>query len=128
MSDHEDVVQKIFNAFSRQGFTVQRRGNNLPKGSGRLNAIYRPDMMIRGGEDQDIIWLVEVETSQAGKSVVGAMVLADACMEKEIESGQQKEKPSMMFIFYRASANLQLAEKRSEALKQQRRFAIFHRS
>jgi len=121
MSDHEVVVQRISDALSGRGFYVQIRGNNLPKGSRRTEAIYRPDLIVRSKQDQDIIWLVEVETSQAGKSVVGAMMLADICMEEEIKRGRQREKPGIMFIFYRESANLQLAEKRLEALRRRRR-------
>ena len=121
MSDHEDVLQRISDVFSDRGFDVQIRGNNLPKGSRRYEAIYRPDLIARSRKSEDIIWLVEVETSHAGKSVVGAVILADICIEEEMRKRRQREKAGIMFIFYRASANLQLAHKKLDALKRQRR-------
>lgn len=121
MSEHEDVVKRVSNAFSNQGFHVQIRGNNLPKGSKRFEAIYRPDLIVRSKHDKDIVWLVEVETGRAGKSIVGAAILADICIEKEIKSRRQRKKSGIMFIFYRTSANLQLAEKRLKELTRLRK-------
>ena len=120
MSGHEDVVRRISDAFSNRGFDVRSRGNNLPENARRDEVIYRPDLIVRNS-DGDIAWLVEVETNQPGKSVVGAAMLADICVEEEIKMRRQREKPGMMFIFYRASAKLRLAEKRLEAPKRQRR-------
>jgi len=121
MSDHEAIVDKIKQAFQEKGFQVQVRGNNLPIGSIRAEAIYRPDMLVRSKGNDDIAWIVEIETSEAGKSVVGATVLADVCMQIETEKGQQRERPDLLLIFYRPSAHLQLAEKRIEQLRAQRR-------
>jgi len=78
-------------------------------------------MLVRSKGNPNILWIVEVETAQAGKSVVGAAVLADVCMQIEIERGKQKGKPILIFVFYRASANLQLAEKRLRRLHDQRK-------
>lgn len=121
MSEHEDVVKRISNAFSNQGFQVQIRGNNLPKGSKRFEAIYRPDLIVRSKHSKDIVWLVEVETSRAGKSIVGAAILADICIEKEIKSRRQRKKSAIIFVFYRKSSNLQLAEKRLKELTRLRK-------
>ena len=121
MSDHEDVIQRISAALSDRGYDVQTSGTNLPKGSGLAEAIYRPDLIVRSRKSEDIIWLVEVETSHAGKSVVGAVILADICIEEEMRKRRPREKAGIIFIFYRASANLQLAHKKLDALKRQRR-------
>ena len=121
MSDHDVVVGRIKTAFEEKGYRVQIRGNNLPQGSGRREAIYRPDMLVRSQVRPDILWIVEVETGQAGKSVVGAAALADVCMQIETESGKQQGQPTLIFVFYRASVRLQLAEKRIRKLKEQRR-------
>jgi hypothetical protein len=84
MSGHEDVVRRISDAFSNRGFDVRSRGNNLPKNARRDEAIYRPDLIVRNSEG-DIVWLVEVETNQPGKSVVGAAMLADILTDKNAE-------------------------------------------
>lgn len=121
MSDHDDVVARISEAYEKKGFRVQTRGNNLPQGSRRVEAIYRPDLLVKNPSDGQIAWIVEVETGDAGKSVIGAATLADICMGIEMERGRQRESPSLLFIFYRPSANLKLAEKRLVELTRQNR-------
>jgi hypothetical protein len=112
MSDHEDVVARIAARVERQGFRVQTRNNNLPPGSPSSETIYRPDIIVRNHDNQ-IAWLFEVETSEAGKAVAGAAILADICMEKM----NVKSKPKLLFVFYRSKSNLKLAEKRLLAMK-----------
>jgi hypothetical protein len=121
MSDHNDVVARISQAYVERGFRVQTKGNNLPQGSHRDEAIYRPDLLVRDRTDGQILLIVEVETSDAGKSVVGAAVLADVCMGIEIEGERQRKSPSLLFVFYRPSAHLDLAKKRLAQLRQQNR-------
>jgi len=120
ISDHNAAVAEIKEAFEKKGFQVQIRGNNLPQGSKQTEAIYRPDMLVRRRGNEDVAWIVEVEASQAGKSVVGAAVLADVCMQIEKQQGRQKGKPDLLFVFYRPSAKLQLARKRLERLTENR--------
>jgi len=113
MSDHDDVVAKISEAYEKRGFQVQNRRNNLPQGSRRVEAIYRPDLLVKSQSSGQIACIVEVETSaQAGKSIAGAAILADVCIEIEKERGRQQKSPKLIFVFYRPSANLKLAEKR----------------
>ena len=107
MSDHNEVVGRISKQFEKKGFQVQTRENNLPTGAGRIDALYRPDIIVRNREGQ-IVWLVEVETSEGGKAVAGAAILADICMEKM----NIKSRPKLLFVFYRSSTKPQLAEKR----------------
>jgi len=116
MSDHNRVVNEIKEAFEERGFLVQIRGNNLPREVGRDEAIYRPDMLVKDRKNGDIVWIVEVETSQAGKAVVGAAALAEICMRIEKTEGRQKETPYLLFVFYTPSAKLQLANKRLKRL------------
>jgi hypothetical protein len=68
VSGHNAVVAKISNEFSKRGWRVQVQGNNLRTGSSRSQAIYRPDILVKD-EDGQIAWIVEVETSDAGKAV-----------------------------------------------------------
>jgi len=117
MTEHEEAVATISKEFKRRGFRVHTRLNNLPTDATRSEAVYRPDILVRNPKDRQIVWIVEVETSEAGKAVVGAAALADICMEKEIAKGPQKVKPKLLFVFYRTSANLELAVKRLIALR-----------
>lgn len=112
---HEDAVARISREFEKKGYSVQSRGNNLPTKSRRSGSIYRPDLLVR--KNGQIVWIVEVETSEAGKAVVGAAALADVCMEIEKQKGQQVVNPYLLFVFYRTTANLELATKRLTALK-----------
>jgi hypothetical protein len=107
LSDHNDAVGRVSNQFKKKGFQVQTTGNNLPEQAGRTDALYRPDIIVRNGEGQ-IVWIVEVETSEGGKAVAGAAILADICMEKM----NVKSKPKLLFVFHRPKPKLQLAEKR----------------
>ena len=118
MSDHDVVVNRIKEAFENKGFRVQIRGNNLPYGARQDEAIYRPDMLVKDHKNGDIVWIVEVETSQAGKAVVGAAALAEICMRIEKKEGRQKGTPYLLFVFYTPSAKLQLANKRLRRLFQ----------
>lgn len=117
MIEHDEAVANISKEFKRRGFRVHTRLNNLPTDATRSEAIYRPDILVRNSKDNQIVWIVEVETSEAGKAVVGAAVLADICMEKERAKGVQKANPNLLFVFYRPSANLELAVKRLTALR-----------
>lgn len=121
MSDHDNAVARISAAYQKKGFRVQNRGNNLPYGSKRNDAIYRPDLLVKDPASHQIVHMIEVETGDAGKAVVGAAVLADICMEMEIEKGRQQKKPTLTFVFYRHSANLELGKKRLEQLTGQNR-------
>lgn len=70
MSDHDNAVARISAAYEKKGFRVQDRGNNLPYGSRRNEAIYRRDLLVKDPVSHQIVHTVEVETSDAGKAVV----------------------------------------------------------
>jgi len=124
MSDHNGVVRRIARAFREKRYHTQVKGNNLPRklprGRKREESIYRPDLLVMKEKDGPIHYIVEVETSQPGKAVVGAAVLADACVDSD--PNQQEAKPTLLFIFYRPTAKLQLAAKRLTRLEPLRRF------
>ncbi len=117
MTEHGEAVARISKEFKRKGFRIQTRLNNLPTNANQSETIYRPDILVGNPEDDQIAWIVEIETSEAGKAGVSAAALADICMEKEMAKVLQKVKPKLLFVFYRTSANLELAVKRLTALK-----------
>jgi hypothetical protein len=88
MTDHRKTLVRVSETYRRRGFKVQVKGNNLPAESGRLGAIYQPDTLVRKGADGQIVWIVEIETSDAGKAVAGAAVLADVCMQVDMDGGR----------------------------------------
>lgn len=114
-SHHENAVARISREFEKKGYSVQNRQNNLPTKSPRSGTIYRPDLLV--WKNGQLVWIVEVETSEAGKAVVGAAALADICVEIERQRGQQVVKPNLLFVFYRGTPNLGLATKRLAALR-----------
>lgn len=116
MIDHDNVVARISREYAKKGYRVQIRGNNLPTKSRRDEAIYRPDLLVRDSKNNEIVWIVEVETSEPSKAVVGAILLADVCMEIEMQRGTQREKPRLLFIFYAPKATIKLATKRIHAI------------
>jgi len=93
MSRHDDVVKSIEAEFARV-FRVSTRNNNLPKFNGvahRDKGIYRPDIILREKRNGEITHIIEVETSKAGKSVVGAAILADYCIADHISRGENDQ-------------------------------------
>ena len=80
LSEHEAMVRRISEAYAKRGFVVQFRRNNLPSGARRDEAIYRPDLLVRGKADGQIL-----------------------------------------FVFYKSSTNLRLAEKRLNKLLERNR-------
>jgi hypothetical protein len=115
MFKSNQTLANLFRSFG-PGWLVQVQGNNLPTGSSRSQSIYRPDILVKD-EDGQIAWILEVETSNAGKAVAGAAILADICMEMEETGPKQRENPKLLFVFYNPSANLELARKRLKPLE-----------
>lgn len=117
MTEHNDIVAGIASRFVQRGFKARTTDNNLPPGKPSNETLYRPDIIVRNQNDQ-ILWLVEVETSEGGKAVAGAAILADVCMQRMNVEG----KPKLLFVFYRAGSNLGLAKKRLNALEERIRY------
>lgn len=116
MSRHDDVVKRIEAEFTRV-FMVSTRNSNLPKFNGvahRDKSIYRPDIILREKRNGEITHIIEVETSKAGKSVVGAAILADYCIGDHMSRGEdnQSSVPHMVFVFLGEKPRIELAPKR----------------
>ena len=123
MSRHDDVVKRIEAEFAR-AFRVSTRNNNLPKFNGvahRGKSIYRPDIIFRGKSNGEITHIIEVETSKAGKSVVGAAVLANYCIGDHISrrKDNQSSAPHMIFVFLGEKPRIELAQKRLSRIQEE---------
>lgn len=119
----EELAQKLKKRFGERHISVEGegRGNNLPisqKGEPtRKESLYRPDIMIceDRGSKRNIWCIVEIETG-AGKSIPGAMVLADHCIGEHRKIGLQDEgiRPRLFFVTLK---DTELARKRISAVK-----------
>jgi len=56
---------------------------------------YQPDVILRDNQG-DIVFIIEVENDPVRKAIVGASVLADAC----IGAMRQRRKPIVIFVIY----------------------------
>lgn len=114
MSRHNDMVRRIESKFADiSGVSI--RNNNLPKLKGKAHrekSVYRPDIIFRDKSSGEITHIIEVETSRAGKSVVGAAILADYCIGEHMKSGEQSHSPYLVFVFLGEAPRIELAKKR----------------
>ncbi len=80
--------------------------NRLPD---KIRHWYQPDVILRdrGG---DIKYIIEVECDPVRKAIVGASVLADACLQ---EIGQ-KDKAKLLFVIYGEDGIKQIANFREK--------------
>ena len=122
MSRHDDVVKRIETEFA-DAFRVSTRNNNLPKFNGvahRDKSVYRPDIIFRDKRNGEITYIIEVETSKAGKSVVGAAILADYCIADHISRGEnnQSSVPHLVFVFLGEKPRIELAQKRLNRIQE----------
>ena len=109
--EHEEAVLEISERF-KDSYEVSTRGNNLPRPL-RDEAVYRPDIIVRDNETKEIMYIVEVETSdKSGKSLVGSTILADYCVGVE----SPKNKPTLIFVFLGRNPSIHLASKRIERI------------
>ncbi len=118
---HKDAQNELAEKFRKKlgdEDKVSTKGNNLPispqKGKPtRKEAVYRPDIIVRDNEE-NIRYIVEVETSdRGGKTVAGAAILADYCIDKHMQSSNNK--PQLLFVIL--EGNLELAKKRISAIE-----------
>ena len=109
--EHEEAVLEISESF-KDSYKVSTRRNNLPRPL-RDEAVYRPDIIVRDNETKEIMYIIEVETSdKSGKSIVGATILADYCVGVE----SPKTKPTLIFVFLGRNPSIHLASKRIERI------------
>jgi len=109
--EHEEAVLEISQKL-KGSYEVSTRGNNLPRPL-RNEAVYRPDIIARDNETKEIMYIIEVETSdKSGKSLVGSTILADYCVGVE----SPKKKPRLIFVFLGRNPGIHLASKRIERI------------
>ncbi|MDH5770686.1 MAG: hypothetical protein OEZ25_05310 [Candidatus Bathyarchaeota archaeon] len=116
MSRHDEMVRRIESVFAG-AFKVSTRNNNLPRFRGiayRDKSVYRPDVIFHDKRSGEITHIIEVETSKAGKSVVGSAILADYCIGDHIIRGEnnQSSEPHMVFVFLGENPRIELVPKR----------------
>ena len=66
--------------------------NPLPD---KKSHIYQPDILLRKKKSKSIAYIIEVENDPVRKSLVGASVLADYCIQK-----MKNIKPVLVFVIY----------------------------
>lgn len=65
---------------------------------------YQPDVVLRNRKGE-IEYIIEVENDPMRKAIVGASVLADAC----IKQLRQRKKPTLLFVVYMKQGIRQIA-------------------
>ena len=116
---HPETVKEFAEKLKRKYYKVAITNNSLPIINGirptRDTSIYRPDI-IASDKSGNIEQIWEIESHDGGKSMVGAIFLADACISKHIEDGIQDSniKPDLIFVILGAKYN---AMKRIEAIQ-----------
>lgn len=99
---HDKIVEVLVNKL-REKFgdkRVSRWFNNLPSGSTREEAVYRPDIIVSDDRatQKNIRYMFEVET-YGGKAIAGAAVLADYCINQHLRRGIQSQDMGPRLIF-----------------------------
>lgn len=112
--------------------TMKKQGNgnsnNLPIINGirptREASIYRPDIIVYD-KDENITHIWEIESSDGGKSMIGAIFLADACICRHINDGIQHSniKPELIFMIL---GNKNNAMKRINAIQPYLKTAVMN--
>ncbi|MBU4038081.1 MAG: hypothetical protein KKA35_16795 [Proteobacteria bacterium] len=116
---HPETIRDFVDKLEKKYHKVTSAKNNLPiMENGRptqKGSIYRPDILVFD-KNENITHILEIETGDGGKSMVGAIFLADASINKHIEQKIQdsKIKPDLIFIILGNKYN---AIKRIEAVK-----------
>lgn len=114
------MVAKLQALLEQRGFEVQTTHTGLPlehltEHASRHGAIYDPDMIAR--KNGEITHIVEIESSEAGRSVIGAALLADYCIQYHKENGMQRRNPYLVFAILGEQASTKLTGKRLARLE-----------
>lgn len=119
-SKHKENVIEFVGKLKTKFQKVTANKNNLPivkdvNKPTQKESIYRPDILVKD-INGNITHILEIETGDGGKSMVGAIFLADACISKHIEAGIQNSriKSDLIFVILGKKYN---AIKRIEAIK-----------
>lgn len=116
-----EFVTKLKQKYHEE-YYISDKKNNLPltqdSKTTREDSIYRPDILVKDKKG-NIIYIIEIETQDGGKSLIGALFLANACISKHIELKLQDsniETPKLVFVIL---GNKNNATKRIDAIKPQ---------
>lgn len=96
------ILKRKFPKVTTEG-EGQGNSNNLPIINGmrptRPTSLYRPEI-IAYDKDNNITHIWEIESGDGGKSMIGAIFLADACISMHIKDGIQNSniKPELIFM------------------------------
>ena len=113
------MLAKLQALFQQKGYDVQITHTGLPleqftEHGSRHGAIYDPDIIAR--KNDEITHIVEIESSEAGRSVIGAALLADYCIQHHKENGMQHSNPYLIFVILGEQASTKLTGKRLAGL------------
>ena len=93
-NEHREIQTWIEQRYSHI-FLVCAEVNKQNKLPDAMRHWYQPDVVLRNSQGE-IEYIIEVENDPMRKVIVGASILADAC----IGEIQQRKKPSLIFIVY----------------------------
>jgi len=93
VSWHKETVKEIVGKLKKHGYPV-KAPYNLPEQT-RKGALYQPDIVVfdKGGNNE-VVFIIEVQTKNVRKSICGAVILAEIC----VRMLKQKQKPEMFFV------------------------------
>ncbi|MCZ7402001.1 MAG: hypothetical protein O8C61_07245 [Candidatus Methanoperedens sp.] len=101
--EHHGNLLDFASKLEQKSHKVSKNNNNLPLNNNRIatqkTSIYRPDIIVYD-ENDDITHILEIETGDGGKSMVGAIFLADSCISSHIRNEIQDStiKPHLIFL------------------------------
>lgn len=112
------ILQRKFCKVTMEG-DGNGNSNNLPIINGirptRSTSLYRPEIIVYD-KDNNITHIWEIESGDGGKSMLGAIFLADACISMHLKDGIQSSqiKPELIFVIL---GNRDNAMKRIDAIQ-----------
>jgi hypothetical protein len=116
---HNETVKEFVEKLKHKYHNVSDDKNNLPLTEGykstRKGSIYRPDILVKD-INNNITHIIEIESGDGGKSMIGALFLADACISLNIKTKCQDSNvmPELIFVILGTKYN---AIKRENALE-----------
>ncbi len=116
---HKENVIEFVNKLQQKYPNVSDNKNTLPLTEGgttlREYSIYRPDILVKD-INNNITHIIEIETQDGGKSMIGALFLADACISQNIKAKLQDSSimPELIFVIL---GNILNAHKRIKAVE-----------
>lgn len=110
VESHSESIRDFASKLKNISNNVTTNNNNLPLTDGlkatQKTSIYRPDIIV-SDNNKNITHIIEIETGDGGKSMVGAIFLADTCISTHIKQKIQGSniKPNLIFIILGSKYN-----------------------